>query len=435
MPLGEVTASSLNMRNTPSPEGPLVRIIPKGTRVSVLDTVSGGAYLFDGATRDSWHRIAIGAETGFVAAAYVAEVSPAVQLRGAWIPEGSHSSVLKTPAGIAEALDFLQEHGFNAVFPAVWNRGLTAFPSRVMERHGFAVQDPQYGGFDPLGAIVREGKKRGMAVLPWFEYGFASSPDADGGPILRAKPAWAALDRSGALVRHGPLVWMNSLHPEVQQFLLDLVVEAIVTYDVQGIQGDDHWPAMPFNAGHDPLSLAEYRTAKGIDPPADDRDEGWVSYRSDRMTDYLGRIGRTVKEAKPGCLVSMAPTPFPTGRRELMQDSDRWMRKGLVDFLHPQLYRSDAAAYKRDLGIMMKGWSPTLRARLAPGISFTANGRDLSATDIVAMVELNRELGLAGEVFFHYGQLRRLDDFMAKTLGLQAGYEELALLPPSLVVA
>jgi uncharacterized lipoprotein YddW (UPF0748 family) len=66
------------------------------------------------------------------------------------------------------------------------------------------------------------------------------------------------------------------------------------------------------------------------------------------MTDYLGRIGRTVKEAKPGCLVSMAPTPFPTGRRELMQDSDRWMRKGLVDFLHPQLYRSDAAAYKRD---------------------------------------------------------------------------------------
>jgi len=84
---------------------------------------------------------------------------------------------------------------------------------------------------------------------------------------------------------------------------------------------------------------------------------------------------------------------------------------------------------------MMKGWSPTLRARLAPGISFTANSRDLSATDIVAMVELNRELGLAGEVFFHYGQLRRLDDFMAKTLVLQAGYEELALLPPSLLVA
>ena len=171
----------------------------------MLDTVSGGAYLFDGATRDSWHRIAIGAETGFVAAAYVAEIRPAVQLRGAWIPDGRHSSVLKTPAGIAEALDFLQEYGLNAVFLAVWNRGLTAFPSRVMERHGFAVQDHQYGGFDHLGAIVREGNKRGMAVLPWFEYGFASSPDADGGPILRA---------------------------------MDLVVEVIGTYDVQGIQGD-----------------------------------------------------------------------------------------------------------------------------------------------------------------------------------------------------
>jgi len=85
-------------------------------------------------------------------------------LRGSWISDGSHSSVLKTADGIAESLDFLQEHGFNAVFPAVWNRGLTAFPSRVMERHGFSVQDPQYGGFDPLGAIVREGKQRGMAL-------------------------------------------------------------------------------------------------------------------------------------------------------------------------------------------------------------------------------------------------------------------------------
>jgi uncharacterized lipoprotein YddW (UPF0748 family) len=75
---------------------------------------------------------------------------------------------------------------------------------------------------------------------------------------------------------------MNSLHPEVQQFLLDLVVEVIGTYEVQGIQWDDYWPAKPFNAGHDPLSLAEYRTAKGIDPPAHDRDEAWVSYRSER---------------------------------------------------------------------------------------------------------------------------------------------------------
>jgi uncharacterized lipoprotein YddW (UPF0748 family) len=62
------------------------------------------------------------------------------------------------------------------------------------------------------------------------------------------------------------------------------------------------------------------------------------------MTDCLDRIARTVKEDKHRCLVSMAPSPSPAGRRELMQDSDRWMRKGLVDFLHPQLYRLDAVS-------------------------------------------------------------------------------------------
>lgn len=84
---------------------------------------------------------------------------------------------------------------------------------------------------------------------------------------------------------------------------------------------------------------------------------------------------------------------------------------------------------------MIKGWPPALRVKLAPGISFTRNGRDLSAVDIVAMVELNRELDLAGEMVFHFGQLLCMHDSMANTLVSEADYGELALLPLSLLVA
>lgn len=73
---------SLSSPSSSTKLAPPVWILPKATQVSVLDTaVSDGAYLLDVATRDSWHRLAIGAETGVVAAAYVAEVRPAVQVR------------------------------------------------------------------------------------------------------------------------------------------------------------------------------------------------------------------------------------------------------------------------------------------------------------------------------------------------------------------
>lgn len=61
-----------------------------------------------------------------------------------------------------------------------------------------------------------------------------------------------------------------------------------------------------------------------------------------------------------------------------------------------------------------------MRARLAPGITFTANGRELPAADIVAMVELNRKLDLAGEVFFHYGGLRRNGRLHGKDSGARS---------------
>jgi uncharacterized lipoprotein YddW (UPF0748 family) len=38
-------------------------------------------------------------------------------------------------------------------------------------------------------------------------------------------------------VRHGGLTWMNSLHPEVQQFLLDLILEVAQKDNVKRIQG------------------------------------------------------------------------------------------------------------------------------------------------------------------------------------------------------
>ncbi|MCS5699231.1 family 10 glycosylhydrolase [Cyanobium sp. FGCU-52] len=334
----------------------------------------------------------------------MAERSPASPLRGVWIAEGRHSPVLRSAEGIARALERLVALGFTTLFPAVWNRGATAFPSRVMERHGFAAQDPLYGDFDPLAELVRQARPLGLAVIPWFEYGFAASPQADGAPLLTARPDWAARDPRGALVRHGPLLWMNGLHPEVQQLLIDLAVEVLDRYDVQGIQGDDRWPALPWNAGYDPWTRRAWRAAGGGEPPPP-RHPAWMAFRADRLTEHLRELRQAVHRARPGALVSMAPAPLPHGIRELLQDSGRWMREGLVDLLHPQLYRSDPRAYGALLERTVRGWSAEQRARLAPGLSLRVHGRTLAPATVAAMLQRHRPLGLAGAVVFHYDGL------------------------------
>jgi uncharacterized lipoprotein YddW (UPF0748 family) len=327
MAQGKVTASSLMLRHQPNTSTNIIDTLPTGTLVYIVKTVAGGNYSFGSGTRNDWLEVTTSEKKGFVAAAFVASISSPPtpssiqEIRGVWIGSHFNSTVLTSPANITNALNFLQANGFNTVFPAVWNRGLTAFPSQVMKQNGFPEQDPAYAGFDPLREIVNQGKSLGMAVIPWFEYGFAASPDPNGGHILLKKPQWSAIDSSGGKVRHGDLTWMNSLNPEVQQFMLDLITEVIQTYDVDGIQGDDRLPAMPFNGGYDTATKAQFKAKFGRDPllPKKDnkgketsagQDDVWVRFRADKLTQYLETIFKQVKATKPTCAVFMAPAAF-----------------------------------------------------------------------------------------------------------------------------
>lgn len=455
MAQGKVTASSLNLRTEPKTSADTIKALPTGTVVNIIRTLAGENYSFSGSTRNDWHEVKVDGDNGFVAAAFVSSItspppiSSIKEIRGVWIVDHAHSSVLTSPTNITNALNFLQAHGFNTVFPAVWNRGFTAFPSDVMVSHGFPKQDNFYAskGFDPLQEIVSQGKSRGMAVIPWFEFGFAASPDTDGGHILQNKPQWSALDSAGNKVRHGGLTWMNSLNPEVQQFMLDLILEVIQKYNVDGIQGDDRFPAMPFNAGYDAETKDKFRAKHGTNPPNNGKDAKWVQFRADLLTQYLKTINAKVEATKPSCIVSMSPAPFPFGRDNLMQDSDTWVKQNLVDFLHPQLYRQsfnspkpDLSKYKPEIegsrtikGIKSRFIASELK-KIAPGIAFTANGVNLTSSDIVEIVKLNRNNGLGGQVFFFYEGLTKNSNQIAIALQSQANYNQVASLPSPIVI-
>ncbi|MEL6580784.1 MAG: family 10 glycosylhydrolase [Cyanobacteria bacterium J06621_12] len=353
------------------------------------------------------------------------------EIRGVWITNRPHSKVLESRQNIIEALDFLSFYGFNVIFPVVWNRGYTLYPSQVMSQYALPAIDPFYQQQqrDPLAEIITAAQQRQIKVIPWLEYGFAASHLTNGGHILQGYPHWQALDRDRTQVRHGSLTWINGFHPEVQQFMLKIITEIVSQYDVDGVQGCDRLPALPVTAGYDDYTVQKYQSAFGQPPPQNYGNQQWMQWRADLMTDFLEKMYQGVKNIKPRAIVSLSPGVYPFCFNNLLQDTKAWLEKGLGDIIHPQIYRSGFSAYSQEVKKLVKTFEPNSLAKFAPGIAFTANGKDVSAKDLVKCIKINRDRNLSGQVFFHYEGLRKQNDALAIALAESANYQQVAKLP------
>jgi uncharacterized lipoprotein YddW (UPF0748 family) len=339
-----------------------------------------------------------------------------IEIRGVWLTT-TDSNVLRSQQRIAEAMDFLAETGFNVVFPVVWGRGATLYPSQVM-RQTFDIEiEPSSAGRDPLAEIIAQAHRFNLKVIPWFEYGFASSYKMNGGALLAKKPEWAARDCHGKLLEKNGFEWLNSLNPEVQNFMLNLILEVVQNYDVDGIQGDDRLPALPCEGGYDRTTLERYRQQFGKNPPQNSKDPQWLKWRADILTEFLARVYQSVKAVNPNLLISMTPNLPDWGYQEYLQDSRTWLERGLVDMFHPQIYRRDFLSYKNELNkILNEQLFGRRLPKLAPGILMKIGSYCMSPEHLLQVIKYNRACGIPGEIFFFYEGLRENNNALAKLL-------------------
>jgi len=338
-------------------------------------------------------------------------------IRGVWIPS-TDCKVLTSKQRIADAMDFLADTGFNTVFPIVWNRGFTAYPSQIMrEQFGMEI-DSRYQGRDPLAELIVEAYRVGLKVIPWFEYGFVSSYNLNGGHLLAKKPEWAARDCSGNLLKKNNFEWLNSLDAEVQDFLLGLMLEVANNYPVNGVQGDDRI-GLPVEGGYDEKTVKRYREECGREPPSQCRERHWLHWRANIITEFVARLHRELKAINPDLLLSMSPSPYEWGLVEYLQDSQAWVDKELVDLLHPQFYRRDFNGYKQlvDRLIGEQLSSEQLRC-VSPGILLSNRGSNYSVNPelLLQVIAYNRSRGIQGEVLFFYEGLRDNGNALAEVL-------------------
>lgn len=363
---------------------------------------------------------------GFLSVDALAAAETVTAVRGVWLTNVD-SKVLNSKKNIEEAVSLCSATGINAIFVVTWNKGMTTYPSTIMKRLTGVEIDTQFTGRDPLKELIEAAHVKNIKVIAWFEFGFAGSYQEDGGPLIRRKPEWASRDISGNLVAKSGFEWMNGFNPDVQNFIVSLIMEVVQRYSVDGIQGDDRLPAMPSESGYDSYTVGRYKAEHGgAAPPEDGKDTAWVQWRANIMNDFMKRLYRTVKEYNKNVLVTMAPSIYPWSKEEYLQDWPAWINGGYVDLVIPQVYRYELDHYRIEQELILRQQiDKDKQRRYYPGILLKVGSYYPSQKFLAAMIADNRRHGIHGEVFFFYEGLKRYPEFFKTVYKQRAEFPSL----------
>ncbi len=339
-----------------------------------------------------------------------------VAVRGVYVPSPSHTASFISYDNIVKSVNLLDELNFNCIFICGWAQTKVAWNSAVLKENTTYTSETQGnmyanytgGSGDALADLISVAHSKDIKVILWMEYGFMH---AAGGvnvnnPLLAAHPDWMGVNSKGGYANYnGSDYYLNAYNPEVREFMLSLMEEALELYpDLDGIQGDDRMPAMPRDAGYDELTKSLYKEATGKDVPSDNEDPDWIRWRLDVLNGFADDMASRFRAKKSDCIVCFAPNKYPWSETNLMQDWPSWIRSGAADFVTVQFYvlSSYMDDVSKAMGYVLQNSEDKI---LNPAMILKNGGNILSEENLVNQLRYNRAVGTCGESQFWFDGL------------------------------
>lgn len=309
---------------------------------------------------------------------------PQTALKGVW-----HRPVEMSPLEIGETLDYLKKGGFNTIFLETYFHGYPIFPSSTFTQYGISVnQYPKFKtaytrpGWDYLKTWIEEAHQRNMKIHVWFETFYTGSDAVDGpGPVLEKYPSWANVQYSALSKAKNGVVpptpstvetkgyFLDPANPEVQSFLLDVIREIALKYDVDGFQLDyirypnsfpeDRYSYYQTTWGYTPIAMEGYKNLTGVDilqvgyKPASKMTpeelatstnvklwQKWNDFKAAQVSHFVKRVHEEFVQVQrvKGKKIPLSGVIFANlaqARIQKHQDWVTWGQRGWMDFLAP----------------------------------------------------------------------------------------------------
>lgn len=388
-----------------------------------------------------------------------APTAPVAEMRGAWIatsfnidwPSKPGLSVDQQKMEFDSLLDVLKAMNMNAVFVQIRPAGDAMYKSPnvpwskfLTGQQGVAPADSTY---DPMEYMIQSAHARRMEFHAWLNP-YRATLDLDTAALSPLHPLRSLPDnRKGQwFFRYGRRFYFNPANPSVQQYLVNVVKDIVLRYDVDGIHFDDYF--YPYKEPGETLN--DYNEF-AADPRGFTNVEDW---RRDNVNRLISGVSTNIKKIKP--YVRFGVGPFGVWRnREVdpMMGSDTragvtcyddlyadvllWLKNGWIDYVAPQLYWS-IGFVPADYEILVDWWSKNTYGKqlyighAAYKINNAPNDINWSRPDeIKRQITLNRgNPNVNGSLFFSVRPLLR------NPLGVQDSlisnlFKTPSLVPPS----
>jgi uncharacterized lipoprotein YddW (UPF0748 family) len=330
------------------------------------------------------------------------------EIRAIWLTTVD-SDILHSYNNIKIGLQRLRDLGFNTIYPVVWQRGFTLYPSKVAQEFiGFStVENPSFfQNRDVLAEVIEIAKPLNLRVIPWFEYGLMAPPNS---PLAQRHQDLLSLDirqNSIRLKSHDNnkpdiQVWLNPCQPKVQQFLVNLIAEVVENYEIEGIQLDDRF-GFPVEMGYDLFTQNLYKTEQKVkNVPLNHQDLNWINWRTKKTTELLEKIFHAVKSKRSECLVSLSPNPLAFSKNYYLADWKSWVEQGLVEEIVLQVYRDSLPVFLAEISKL----EVVEAARYIPvsiGILSGLKNKPITLSSIKNQIHATRAYNFSGMSFFFY---------------------------------
>ncbi|MES2809794.1 MAG: family 10 glycosylhydrolase [Bacteroidota bacterium] len=378
------------------------------------------------------------------------QADPKREFRGAWVATVANidwptpgSTVDQQKQKLLGILDQHQRTNLNAVMfqvrpaaDAFYGKSREPWSKWLMGKQG-QVPVPFY---DPLEFAITEAHKRGIELHAWFNPYRATTDNKYSAlakdHITNMHPEW--------FFTYGGLKTFNPGLPEVREYIVQVILDVVDNYDVDGIHMDDYF--YPYAVAGQKINDAEAYQQYGSEF-ADIRD-----WRRDNVNKLIKMISDSVHTHKPRLKFGISPFGIWANKSQnpegsdtrggdsyygLYADSRKWIKEGWLDYINPQIYWNIGyrlAAFEN----LLSWWSENTNNRhLYVGqAAYRINERVLAAFkrpgELPDQIKLIRENPRAqGSVFFSSQSLT--DNRLGFTDSLKTVYYKYPALPPPML--
>lgn len=261
---------------------------------------------------------------------------------------------------------------------------------------------------DPFEEYIRAAHANGIEVYAWFNpYRYNNNVSYSGAnEYENTHPDW--------LIKNSQQTTLNPGMEEVKQRIVDVIVDCITKYDVDGVVFDDYfYPAGGTSTGTDAPDYALWQQ-KG-------NGMSFADWRRANVNEMVKRVNEGIKAVKPYVAFGISPAgvaspanvtseyglPSISGDwqyNQIYSDPLQWLKAGTIDFISPQVY------WPSRFNELDEWWNNAARKfnrHYYPSVDISDVVSTVKTSEFIREQEVNRQNATyceGGMVFFHQYQ-------------------------------